>query len=87
MFSYMFQQSNTTPSTVIAQIPSLLFQIGASEVDKDQHSEIIMIGFTDGWSALADEISGFGVGRKNFNLCMTAVLHVPKHCDFGKSET
>src|SRR5258708_13700302 len=28
-------------STVIAQIPSLLFQIGASEVDKDQHSEII----------------------------------------------
>ena len=83
----MFQQSNTTPSTVIAQIPSLLFQIGASEVDKDQHSEIIMIGFTDGWSALADEISGLGVGRKNFNLCMTAVLHVPKHCDFGKSET
>ena len=37
------QQSNTTPSTVIAQIPSLLFQIGASEVDKDQHSEIIIL--------------------------------------------
>ena len=61
-----------TPSTVIAQIPSLLFQIGVSEMDNDQQREIIMIGFADCRRARADKISGLAVGRKDFNLSMTA---------------
>ena len=66
-----FKRSSTTPLTVIAQIPSLLFQIGVSEMDNDQQREIIMIGFADCRRARANKISGLAVGRKDFNLSMT----------------
>ena len=41
-------------------------------MDNDQQREIIMIGFADCRRARADKISGLAVGRKDFNLSMTA---------------
>ena len=56
-------------------------------MDNDQQREIIMIGFADCRRARADEISGLAVGRKDFNLSMTAVLHVSKECNLWNSDT